>query len=137
MKKALIAAGVLVVALVAVAWWQGWIKFEKTKTDDGQTHVGVGIDTGKFKQDRDKLKKASADRTKGLKDQIAHWRDKAKGLTGAEKEKAEKKVDALTRKHEALETKMKDLDGVSEDKFEALKKEIEGHLQEADKEENK
>lgn len=137
MKKLLAAAVVLVVAFGAVAWWQGWLKFEKTKTDDGKTHVGVVLNKEKFQKDRDKLKKATADRSKGLKDQLAHWRDKAKGLTGAEKEKADKKIDALTKKHEALESKMKDLDGVSEDKFEALKKDVEGALQESDKDESK
>jgi hypothetical protein len=133
MKKVLIAAVVLVVALVGVAWWQGWFKFEK-KTEDGQSHVGIAINKEKFQQDRDKLKKATADQTKGLKEQIAHWRDKAKGLTGTAKEKAEKKAEALSKKHDALESKLKDLEGVTEDKFEAVKKEIEGHLQEADKE---
>ena len=136
MKKVLIAAGVLVVALVAVAWWQGWFKFEKAKTDDGQTHVRIAINKEKFQQDRDKLKKAAADRSKGLKDRLAHLRDKAKGLTGADKEKAEKEIDALGKKHEALESKVKDLDGVAEDKFEALTKDVEGHLQDADKEGN-
>jgi hypothetical protein len=137
MKKLLAAAVVLVVAFGAVAWWQEWFKFEKNKTDDGKTHVGIAINKEKFQKDRDKLKKATADRSKGLKDQLAHWRDKAKGLTGAEKEKADKKIDALTKQHEALESKMKDLDGVSEDKFEALKKDVEGALQETDKDENK
>jgi predicted nucleic acid-binding Zn-ribbon protein len=69
-----------------------------------------------------------------MKEKIAALRDKAKGLTGADKEKANKEIDALTKKHEALESKMKDLDGVAEDKFEALKKDVEGHLQGADKE---
>ena len=133
MKKVLVALVVLVVALGGVAWWQGWIKFEK-KTEDGQTHVGVAINKEKFQQDRDKLKKAAGDRSKALKDQLAKLRDKAKGLTGTDKEKADKEIDALSKKHEALETKMKDLDGVAEDKFEALKKDVEGHLQDADKE---
>ena len=134
MKKVLIAAGVVVVALVGVAWWQGWFKFEKSETEGGQTHVGIAVNKEKFQQDRDKLKKAAADRSKALKDRLAHLRDKAKGLTGADKEKAEKEIDALSKKHEALEAKVKDLDGVAEDKFEALKKDVEGHLQEADKE---
>jgi len=133
MKKVLIAAVVLVAALGGVAWWQGWIKFEQ-KTEDGQTHVGVAINKEKFQQDRDKLKKAAGERSKALKDQLAKLRDKAKGLTGADKEKADKQIDALTKKHEALESKMKDLDGVAEDKFEALNKDVEGHLQGADKE---
>jgi hypothetical protein len=134
MKKVLVAAVVLVVALVGVAWWQGWFKFEKSKDEEGKTHVGVAINPEKFKADRDKLKKATADHTKKVKDQLAKLRDKAKGLTGVDKEKAEKEIDALSKKHEAFEAKAKDLDGVAEDKFEALKKEIEGRLQEADKE---
>ena len=43
MKKVLFAVGVLVVAFVVVAWWQEWFKFEKSKTDDGKTHVGIAI----------------------------------------------------------------------------------------------
>ena len=133
MKKLLIAVVVVVVALGGVAWWQGWLKFEK-KTEDGQTHVGLAINKEKFQQDRDKLKKAAADRSKKLKEQLAHLKDKAKGLTGADKDKAEKEIDALSKKHEAFEAKVKDLDGVAEDKFEALKKDIEGHMEGADKE---
>ncbi len=131
MKKVLLAALVLVVA--GVAWWQGWFKFEKN-TEDGQMHVGIAINKEKFQQDRDRLKKAAGDRSKGLKDQLARLRDKAKGLTGADKEKAEKEIDALSKKHEAFEAKVKDLDGVAADKFEALRKEIQGHMQEAGKE---
>jgi hypothetical protein len=137
MKKVLFAVGVLVVAFVVVAWWQEWFKFEKSKTDDGKAHVGIAINKEKFQQDRDKLKKAAGDRSKALKDQLAKLRHKAEGLKGADKEKAQKEIDALSKKHEALETKMKDLDSVAEDKFEALKKDVEGALQEADKEENK
>jgi hypothetical protein len=51
MKKLLAVLGVLVVAFVAVAWWQEWFKFEKTKTDDGKTHVGIAINKEKFQQD--------------------------------------------------------------------------------------
>jgi hypothetical protein len=134
MKKVLIAAVVLVVALGGVAWWQGWLKFEKTKDEEGKTHVGVAFNPEKIKQDRDKLKKATADHTKKVKDQLAKLRDKAKNLTGADKEKAEKEIDTLTKKHEAFEAKVKDLDGVADDKFEDFKKEIEGHLQEPGKE---
>jgi ERCC4-type nuclease len=137
MKKVLIAAGVLVVAFVVVAWWQGWFKIEKTKTDDGQTHVGVKLNKEKFQQDRDKLKKAAAERSKGLKDRLARLRDKAKGLTGADKEKANQEIDALSKKHEAIESKIKDLEGVSEDKFEGLKKALDADLQDADKEGDK
>jgi predicted nucleic acid-binding Zn-ribbon protein len=115
---------------------QGWIQFEK-KTEDGQTHVGVAINKEKFQQDRDKLKKAAGERSKALKDQLAKLRDKAKGLTGADKEKAEKEIDTLSKKHEAFEAKVKDLEGVAEDRFEAIKKDIEGHLQETGKEDNK
>jgi hypothetical protein len=140
MKKVLIAAiaaGVLVVAFVVVAWWQGWFKIEKTKTDDGQTHVGVSLNKEKFQQDRDKLKKAAAERSKGLKDRLARLRDKAKELTGADKEKANQEIDALSKKHEAIESKIKDLEGVSEDKFEGLKKALDTALQDADKEGDK
>jgi hypothetical protein len=121
MKKVLIGAAVLVVAAAAVAYWQGWIKIERTKTDDGKTHVGVAIDTEKYKQDKEKLKKLAGAKSKALKDRLAGLREKAKGLSGADKAKAEKEIDALTKQHEALEAKLKDIDGAAEDQFEGLK----------------
>jgi hypothetical protein len=137
MKKVLVAVGVLVVAFVAIAWWQEWFKFEKAKTDDGKLPVSLTINKEKFQQDRAKLKKAAADRSKRLKDRLARLRGKAEGLKGADKEKANQEIDALSKKHEAIESKIKDLEGVSEDKFEGLKKALDTDLQDADKEGDK
>jgi chaperonin cofactor prefoldin len=57
-------------------------------------------------------------------------REKSKGLSGEEKVKADKEIDELSKKHESLESKIKDPEEAGEDKFEDLKKSIAGAIEE-------
>src|SRR5262249_27043753 len=52
MKKALIGLIVLLVVGVAVAYWQGWFKIEKTQTDEGKPGLHVTLDKEKFTKDK-------------------------------------------------------------------------------------
>jgi hypothetical protein len=139
MKGVIIGLVVVLVVLVGVGFWQGWFQVEKTRTDDGKTHLGIVVDKDKFKQDKEKLKKAAGERSEALKARLAGLRHKAKGLSGADKERADKEIDDLAKKHEALEAKMKDIDEASEEKLKGLKKDISSALEDpakgADREE--
>jgi hypothetical protein len=64
----------------------------------------------------------------------ARPRDKAKGLKGDAKAEADKNIDELAKRHEALDAKLKDLDNVTEDKFEGLSTDLEELGKAAEKE---
>ena len=128
MKKLLALIVVLVIAGVAVAFWRGWFTFETSK-DDGKVHVDLTVDKEKFKEDKAKLKEKAAEKSKAMKEKLAGLREKAKGLSAEEKPKAEKEIEELSRKHEALEADLKHLEEVGEDKFEDLKKRITGAIE--------
>jgi hypothetical protein len=129
MKKLLALIAVLVIAAVAVGFWRGWFTFETAK-DEGKVHVDLTVNKEKFKQDKEKLKEKAAERSKAMKEKLAALREKAKGLSADEKAKAGKEIEELSRKHEALEAKIKDLDEAGEEKFEELKKGITGAIEE-------
>jgi hypothetical protein len=128
-KKLVALIVVLVIAGVAVAFWRGWFAFETSK-DDGKVHVDLTVNKEKFKQDKEKLKEKVAEKSKAMKDKLAGLREKAKGLSGEEKARADKEIGDLSRKHESLEAKIKDLDEAGEEKFEELKKSITGAIEE-------
>jgi len=126
MKKLLTVIVILLVlagAGVGVAFWQGWLTLE-TKKDDGKVHVDLTVNKEKFKKDKATLKETAAEKSKAMKEELATLREKAKGLTGEDKAKADKEIDELSKKHSTLESKLKDLEDVAEDKFEDLKKGI-------------
>jgi uncharacterized protein HemX len=129
MKKVLLGAVVVIAALIAVGYWQGWFKVQKG--DDGMPHLVV--DKEKYKQDKEKLKKLAGTKSQALKEKLARLREKAKDLKGDARTKADKEIDELTKKHEALDAKLKDLDKVEDDKFEELSKDLNGTLDQLDK----
>jgi hypothetical protein len=133
MKGFLVGLVIVAALVVGIGLYQGWFKFEKTQTDDGKIHVGVGVDKEKFKQDKEALaakfkkdKETLASQFKKdmgtVKEKLAALKEKVKGLTGDAKAKAEKEADELQKKHDAFEAKSKELEGVAEDKFEEFKK---------------
>ena len=137
MKKALSGLVVLLVVGVAVAYWQGWIKLEKTQTDEGKTRLHVSVDKDKFKQDKEKLKKAAGEKSKAWKERLAHLRDKVKGQSGEEKAKSEQEIDALTKKQQDLEAKLKAIDEAGEEKLEDAHKNVSTLFEELSKKDEK
>lgn len=127
MKALLAVVALLVVAVVGVGFWQGWFSIQTTK-EDGKAHANLTVDKEKFKQDKDKLKAKAAEKYKALKDKVASLREKSKGLSGEEKAKADKEIEDLSKRHDALEAKMKELDEAGEEKFEGVKQGLAGEL---------
>jgi hypothetical protein len=129
MKQLIAVIVVLAIAFVAVAYWRGWFSPEATK-DNGKVHVDMNVNKEKFKQDKEKFKAAAAEKAKALEDKLASLREKSKGLSGEEKVKTDKEIEDLSRKHESLKAKLKDLEEAGEDKFEELKKGITSMIEE-------
>jgi hypothetical protein len=123
MKAFVAVIVVLAVAVVGVGFWQGWFSF-KTTTDSGKSHIDLTVNKDKFKQDKEKLKTEISAKFQALKDKLAGLRKNSEGLTGDEKAKADKEIEELKKKHDAVETHLKNLDEATEDKFEDVKKNI-------------
>jgi hypothetical protein len=120
---------VIVIGVVALGFYRGWFE-TGAKKEDGKQQVNLNVNTNKFKEDKDNLKKALAAKSKSLKDKLAGLTDKAKSLTGEAKAKAQKEIDALTKKHQHIEGKAKQVDEASEEKFDDLKKSVKDDLDE-------
>jgi hypothetical protein len=133
MKKALIGLAVLLVVGVAVAYWQGWFKIEKTQTDEGKPGLQVTVDKEKFKQDKDKLKNAAAKKSKAWQERLAHLRDKIEGQSGEEKAKTEKEIGTLNEKQQGLDAKLKKIEDAAEEKMESAHKDLTALLDELNK----
>src|SRR6266498_1838865 len=97
MKKFLIFLLVVAVAVAVVGYWRGWF----IVTNEGK--VDVQLDPAKFKQDKEAFSKASSEKAKALKDQVAGLRKKSEGLSGDDKAQTQKELDELTKKHDRLE----------------------------------
>ncbi len=121
MSKLLAVVLLLILAVVAVGFWRGWFDFD-SKKEDGKLHADFSLNKEKFKQDKENLKMKVAEKSKALKDKLASLRDKTKALSGDAKVKADKEIADLTKKHEALDAKLKDIEDSSEEKFESLKR---------------
>jgi hypothetical protein len=100
---------VLLIAVGAVGFWRGWFEVQANK-QDGKVHADFSVNKDKFKQDKENLKKQVVEKSKVLKDKLASSRDKAKDLSGEAKAKAEKEIEALSKKQLALEAKLKDVE---------------------------
>jgi hypothetical protein len=133
MKTVLAVVAVLAIAVVAIGFWQGWFSFQTSK-EDGKVHVDLSVNKDKFKQDKEKLRAKATDKTRAIKQKIASLREKSKGLKGDDKARADKEIEALSRKHDALKAKLDDLEGAGEDKFDELKKSITSTMEEKEEE---
>jgi hypothetical protein len=122
-KTVLALVVVIVIGVVVLGFYRGWFE-TGTKQDDGKQHVDLSVNTNKFKEDKENLKKTLAAKSKSLKDKLAGLTDKVKTLSGEAKAKAQKEIDALTKKHQQIESKTKQVDDVTEEKFDDLKKSV-------------
>jgi hypothetical protein len=120
---------VIAIGVVALGFYRGWFE-TGTKKEDGKQQVNLNVNTNKFKEDKESFKKALAARSKSLKDKLAGLSDKAKHLTGEAKAKAEKEIAALNKKHQNIESKAKQVDETTEEKFDDLKKSVKDDLDE-------
>jgi hypothetical protein len=134
MKNFLILVLVILIAVAGVAYWRGWFEFGKGPEGKGP---GVSVHKEKYQQDKVAFKKWFGDKTKSLKDRIAHMRDKSKDLKGDDKAKADKEIEDLQKKHDTLTGKAKTVEEAGEDDFESLKKDVTREVEEAEKAEKK
>jgi hypothetical protein len=88
---------------------------------------------GAGKQDKEKLKKAAGERSQALKARLAGLRNKSKGLSGQEKAQADREIEDLAKKQEALDARLKDIDEATADKFDGLKKDLTSALEDTAK----
>jgi len=123
MKSLLAVLVVLVIAACAVGLWRGWFEVGGRK-DEGKVQASLNVDVNKLKQDKDHFKKALSDRAKSMKEKLAGLKDKAKDATGAAKAKVEKEIESLTKKHDSIESKMKEVEDSTNENFEGLKKSL-------------
>jgi TolA-binding protein len=126
MKRLLLVVFVLIVAVGALAYWQGW--FSMTK----EGHVDVQVDTAKFKQDREAFSKTVGEQAKAMKDRVSSLWKKSEKLTDKEKAAVQKELGELEKKHNRLETQIQDLKGADESRFATLKKDLTTSLAQVD-----
>jgi hypothetical protein len=128
MKKVLIGIVVLLVAVVALGYFQGWFGVKK---EDGK--LKVVTDPARFKQDKAAFSKLIAEKARAAKDKVASMRKKSEGLTGEDKAHAEKELAELETKHDRLEKQLQELEGAGEDKFETIKQDLTKSLEDVEK----
>jgi hypothetical protein len=127
MKNLLCGLVVIALLIAGLGLYRGWFEFG-TKKEDNKPHAGVNVDTDKFKEDKEHFKTYVGEKSKALREKLERLHEKARGLAGDAKVKAQKEIEVLGKKREALETKMKELEKVTEDKFESFRKSVSGHL---------
>jgi hypothetical protein len=135
-KKTFARIFVLLVLLLIVAgalgYQRGWFEFGAENTDK-ESRAGVAIRTDKFKEDKEKLKKFAADKLAAVQEKLNSTRAQAKDLTGEAKVKADKEIEDLTVKQKELETKVKVIEQVTEDRIDSVQKDFEDALKELEK----
>jgi hypothetical protein len=72
-----------------------------------------------------------------LKDKLASLRRKSADLKGDAKAKAEREIQELAKKHDALDAKMKGIDNEAEETFEDAKKDVSQALDDLSREHDK
>lgn len=123
MKKVMVVVVVLLLAGLALGYWQGWFSV---------SNQGVQVDAEKFKQDKTAFSKTVGEKTKALRDQVAGLWKKSKDLTGDEKAEAEKELDALEKKHGRIEKQLQELEQAGQDRFGSLKQDLSKTLDEVE-----
>ncbi|HLN29366.1 MAG TPA: hypothetical protein VK395_16575 [Gemmataceae bacterium] len=127
MRKLVVVVLVLIVAVGALGYWQGW--FSVTK----EGKVDVQVDPAKFKQDKAAFTKTVGEQSKVLKNKVASLWKKTEGLKGDDKARVEKELAELEKKHERLEQQIKELDDAGHDRFEGIKQDLSKTLEEVEK----
>ena len=69
MKGFLLALVVIVIAIGALGLWRGWFEVGGKK-GEGKVQASLNVDVNKFKEDKDRFKKALSERSKSLKDKL-------------------------------------------------------------------
>jgi hypothetical protein len=121
MQKPLATVVVLVLLIAGLGYWRGWFELG-SKTEEGNVQANLKVDVSKFKQDKESFKKLLTEKSRVMKEKLADLKEKTKSLAGDAKAKVEKEIATLTKKHEAVESKIKDVETSTEDKFDGLKK---------------
>jgi hypothetical protein len=122
MKKLLVVVLVLFVCVAALGYWRGWFSVTKAGT------VDVQGDSAKFKEDKESFSKTVGENTKALKAKIAGLGKNTEELTDDDK----KELAELEKKHERLETQLKELEESGPEKFESLKQDLSKNLKEVE-----
>jgi hypothetical protein len=126
MKKLLVVAVVLLVAIGALAYWRGWLSVGK------EGKVDVQVDSTKFKQDKEAFSKTVGEKARAMKDQVAGLWTKTEKLTGDDKAHAQEELGELTKKHDRLEQQIKELEDAGQDRFDGIKQDLSKSLAEVD-----
>ena len=116
MKAFVGLVAVLLIAVVAVGFHQGWFQLNKTKDEEGKTHVDLTIDKDKMLKDKKELLGHVHSKSDVLKAHIAKLREKLKSSKGEEKTMTEKEIE----KSESLSQRLKDAESASEEKLNEL-----------------
>jgi hypothetical protein len=127
--------GLLVLLLLGagvVGYQRGWFEFGAENTD-GTSRAAVTLRKDKFKEDREKLRLFASDKLAAVRDKLNSTRARSKDLTGEAKVKADKEIEDLTRTKKDLETKIKAIEQVTEDKIDSVQKDFEDALKELEK----
>jgi len=121
MKNLIVTAVVIAAVILGFGFYRGW--FEATVNKDDASHrAGINVNANKFNDDKDHFQKFLAEKSKVMKEKLASLKDKSKDLTGDAKAKAEQEIDALTKNHESIESKLKEAQEATEEKLSGLKK---------------
>ncbi len=121
MKNIIVALVVIGAAILGFGFYRGW--FEATVNKEDASHrAGINVNAIKFNDDKEHFKSFLAEKSKVMKEKLASLKDKSKDLTGDAKAKAQQEIDALTKNHESIESKMKEVEDATEEKLSGLKK---------------
>lgn len=127
MKRLLVVVLVLGVALGALGYWRGWFSL----TTAGK--VDVQVNSAKFKQDKDEFSKTVGVKAQAMKGQITNLWKNVEGLTGDEKDQAQKELGDLEKKHDRLEQQIKEVDDAGPGRFESIRQDLSNTLAEVEK----
>ncbi len=127
MKRLLLVVLVLVVAVGALGYWQGWFSLTKGGKID------VRVDPAKFKQDKEAFSKSVGEKAKATKDRIASLWKNSEGLTGDDKAHVQADLRELEKKHDRLEQQIKELDDAGQGRFESIRQDLSKTLDEVEK----
>lgn len=124
MKRVLVIALVLLVAVLALGYFQGWFSVSR--------EGGVQVNAEKFKQDKAAFSKTVGEKTKALRDKVAKLWKSSEGLTGDEQAQAKKELGELEKKHDRLEQQIQELEQAGQDRFGTLKEDLSKSLDEVE-----
>jgi len=126
MKTTFAIAGVILLGIIGMGFWQGWFSFSK------ESNVGVTVDADKFNHDKKAFSKTMGEKATALKEKISGLWKKTEAMKAAEATALKKELEDLNLKHEAIEKQIQDLVDTGHDKYEAAKAALEKSLDAVD-----